>query len=323
MLYPKNSRYHSSYHEPLFFEPSKDIADSRTQTYFHWYKGVGEGNEGGRRDNNNNIIQDKNFYPSRWPRITNNERNYSHEVFKFGNCTPLNNNTKKSINYLFSSSSSSSSPHIRDIERFTTANIDDYLRNEQKERKEIKQSYINSVKLNREKRERERWNKIVNQDNLAKERLEERRCHSRNNKPGKGFNIVNNQYMNDASGRELALIDSIEKQKISYIALKKYERINSYNPIKGIDIKRKLPVFKSNLELLNDYSENNNNNKSNNNNNNNGLIHNENSAAAVEPIYRLNIKNQSNAENQLENVLLSSNAELKRRRERITNYQKR
>jgi len=85
MLYPKNNRNRSTYHDPLFFEPSKDLADSRTQTYFHWYKG------------DRNGTQDKNFYPSRWPRITNNERNYSHEVFKFGNCSPLRSNSNNHI----------------------------------------------------------------------------------------------------------------------------------------------------------------------------------------------------------------------------------
>jgi len=88
MLYPKNQRYHSTYHEPLFFEPSKDIADARTQTYFNWYKG------------DRSHIQDKNFYPSRWPRITNNERNYSHDVFRFGNCAPLHENPSSSVNHI-------------------------------------------------------------------------------------------------------------------------------------------------------------------------------------------------------------------------------
>jgi len=87
MIYPKNSRYHSTYHEPLFFEPSKDIADARTQSYFNWYKG------------DRNITKDKNFYPSRWPRITNNERNYSHDVFKFGNCAPLKGSTSNKSNH--------------------------------------------------------------------------------------------------------------------------------------------------------------------------------------------------------------------------------
>jgi len=82
--------------------------------------------------------------------------------------------------------------------------------------------------------------------------------------------------------------------------------MNSYNPVKGIDIKKRLPEIASKLEPMNTHS-----------------IHNEKSAASVEPIYRMNINNQTNVNNQLEHMLMSSNSELKRRRDRISEYQKR
>ncbi|ORX59108.1 hypothetical protein BCR36DRAFT_408637 [Piromyces finnis] len=272
MLYPKNNRYHSTYHEKLFYEPSKDVADARTQSYFNWYKG----------DKNN--IKDKNFYPSRWPRITNNERNYSHDVFKFAN----------------TSSTTTTDKHSSD--RFSRGNIDNWLKEEQKQRREISNNHINAVRLSRERRDTERWNKIVNKDIANEKKIVERRLHSKTNKPGKGFNIINNQYTENESGRELALIDSIEKQKVNYLSLKKYERMNTYNPVKGYDIKKRLPEVATKLEPVNNHS-----------------LHNDNSAASVEPIYYLNVNNQSNATNQLEHMLMSSNSELKRRRERMKN----
>jgi len=294
MLYPKNNRNHSTYHNPLFFEPSKDLADSRTQTYFHWYKGDKSG------------IQDKNFYPSRWPRITNNERNYSHEVFKFGNSSPLRSSTS-------SFSSNSHIPPINvDQDRFTGPNPELYLKQQQKIKKDTEMRYINNIKMSREKREQNRWNKIVKQDNVSSKRLEEKRSRSKYNKPGKGFNIINNQYANDARGRELALIDSFQKQKVNYLAMKRYEQVNTYDPIKGIDIVKRYSEVSSRL----------NNEKPNNQNNQNQdyKLQNENSAASIAPIYQLNTNDQTSTDKQLEKMLTLSHAEYNRRKDRLSEF---
>jgi len=309
MLYPKNNRYHSTYHEPLFFEPSKDIADARTQTYFNWYKG------------DRSHIRDKNFYPSRWPRITNNERNYSHDVFRFGNCAPLHENPSSSVNHI---------PQLKDTERFTAPKPDIFLRQEQKHRREIRDNHINSIKTSREERERERWNRIVRKDKMEAGRLEDRRLHTKTNKPSKGFNIINNQYMNDASGRELALVDSIEKQKVNYLSLKRYERMNTYDPIKGLDIKKHLVSTTSVREVTPNQlkpikvtsNDSINSNSSSTSSSSLHRLHNENSAASVEPIYRLNVNNRTNANRQLEEMLLTSQSELQRRQERLSEFQK-
>ncbi|KAG4086702.1 hypothetical protein H8356DRAFT_1733661 [Neocallimastix lanati (nom. inval.)] len=289
MLYPKNNRNRSTYHDPLFFEPSKDLADSRTQTYFHWYKG------------DRNGTQDKNFYPSRWPRITNNERNYSHEVFKFGNCSPLRSNSNNHI------------PPIKvDQDRFTGPNPELYLKQQQKIKKDTEMRYLNNIKMSREKREKNRWNKIVMEDNASSKRLEEKRLHSKYNRPGKGFNIINNQYANDARGRELALIDSIQKEKINYLAMKRYEQVNTYDPVKGIDIVKR--YSKVNSQLKNE-------NQNNQQQDQNYILQNEKSAANIAPIYQLNATNQMSTDKQLEKMLVLSHAELNRRKNRISEFQ--
>jgi len=44
--------------------------------------------------------------------------------------------------------------------------------------------YIYIYRMSREKREKNRWNKIVMEDNASSKRLEEKRLHSKYNRPG-------------------------------------------------------------------------------------------------------------------------------------------
>jgi len=302
MLYPKNKRYHSTYHEPLFFEPSKDVADSRTQTYFHWYKGKKNSAD------NETTTQDKNFYPSRWPRITNNERNSSHDVFKFGNCPPLHETKDSESNISLSKGCN---------DEFKSLDSEKYLKQQQKLKKENEMKHINGIKLQREKREKERWNQIINSNKENYKRIEEKRIRTRDNRTRNGYNIINHQYVNDPCGQKLALRDSIDKEKYNFLAMKRYEQFNSYDPVKGIDVVKQLPTLKTwlgkldSLDTTHDPKQ-----------DQAYTVHNENNASSIDPVYRLGMDNQMNTKTQLERLLLSSNKEYQKRKEKVSELQK-
>ncbi|KAI9145978.1 hypothetical protein BKA69DRAFT_1046617 [Paraphysoderma sedebokerense] len=149
----------------------------------------------------------------KWPRVTNNSRNVSSEVMKFGH----------NLGYKY------------DLDRYKTDAAEEEKRMRQ-EKKEKDMAKWNAKREKLEALEKKRW------EETAKKYVTEQKLHLKRQKTSRsgassvGYNLITSEYCKTSEGQKQKMVDDEAKAKVLQRAQKLYAKNNTFNPLSGKDV---------------------------------------------------------------------------------------